>query len=298
MTESKIAPLQASTEAAMVSAKAEVEARFIAAERHPRSWDDVRARALAEAARPSFAAGAIYRVPVGNGQIAEGLSIRAAEALHRISGNLLVTRQLAHADAEREVWRVTAIDLETNSGESEEIPVPRLVERRRLKEGQRPVGHRRNAAGETVYLVEADETTMRRKRRGEQARAKRNCILPLIPADIREDFTAAIRSTNARSTQEDPAAARKAIQDAFAGLGVEPSELGAYVGKPLAQLLPLDLVELRSLYVAIRDGHTSWPAAVARRRKATAGDADAPEPGDASDVLDQVADAISSEDAP
>lgn len=64
------AHLDTSGAAAMVAARAEVEARFLMAERHPRNWPTVRTRVLESCDRPRFAAGAMYAVPVGGGNLA------------------------------------------------------------------------------------------------------------------------------------------------------------------------------------------------------------------------------------
>ena len=57
-------------------AKAQIEARYIMAERHPRDLDIVRAKLIKECKRPGFAAVARYLKPIGRG--VEGPSIRFA----------------------------------------------------------------------------------------------------------------------------------------------------------------------------------------------------------------------------
>jgi hypothetical protein len=265
------AHLDTSGAAAMVTARAEVEARFLMAERHPRDWMTVRSRVLQSCERPRFAEGAMYKVPVGGGNYAEGPSIRLAEELHRCAGNLDVRRVLVHDDTERQIWRVTVTDLETNSSESADCDVAKFVERRELKEGERAASSRRNSTGQMVYLVVADETSLRRKRNGEMSRAKRNAVIALVPVDVTEDACTRCREIVRANIAEDPLAAQKRVYDGFAKLGIEPEQLGKYLGKPLAQMLPEDLDELRGLFVAIRDGATTWKKAKAAKAK-SAGD--------------------------
>ncbi len=264
------AHLDTSGAAAMVAARAEVEARFLMAERHPRNWPTVRTRVLESCDRPRFAAGAMYAVPVGGGNLAEGPSIRLAEELHRCAGNLDVRRVLVHDDRERQIWRVTVTDLETNSSESADCDVAKFVERRELKEGERAASSRRNSTGQMVYLVIADETSMRRKRNAEMSRAKRNAVIALVPVDVVEDACTRCREIVRAEISEDPKAAEKRVYDGFAKLGIEPEQLAKYLGKPIAQLRPEDLEELRGLHVAIRDGNTTWAKAQAAKRKPAA----------------------------
>ncbi|MEE9481184.1 MAG: hypothetical protein V3V34_11675 [Kiloniellales bacterium] len=269
------AHLDTSGAAAMVTARAEVEARFLMAERHPRDWITVRTRVLQSCERPRFAEGAMYKVPVGGGNYAEGPSIRLAEELHRCAGNLDVRRVLVHDDDERQIWRVTVTDLETNSSESADCDVAKHVERRELKEGERAASSRRNSSGQIVYLVIADETTLRRKRNAEMSRAKRNAVVALVPVDVTEDACTRCREIVQANIAEDPFAAQKRVYDGFSKLGIEPDQLATYLGKPLAQMLPDDLDELRGLVVALRDGTTTWKKAQAAKRKALA-EPDAP----------------------
>src|SRR5690242_15706526 len=85
--------------AAAAQAKALVEARYTVAIRFPRNEDEVRQKLLKECRRPSFAAVAIYRKPIGQG--IEGPSIRFAETAMRLMKNITVETMTVYDDREK-----------------------------------------------------------------------------------------------------------------------------------------------------------------------------------------------------
>ena len=93
----------------MVSAQAEaqIKARYLYAERHPRDLDLVRQKLLKECRRPAFAAVARYLKPRGKG--VEGPSIRFAEAAIRLMGNIAVEQSTIYDDREKRIVRVTGV---------------------------------------------------------------------------------------------------------------------------------------------------------------------------------------------
>jgi hypothetical protein len=56
----------------------------------------------------------------------------------------------------------------------------------------------------------------------------------------------------------DPDAERKRIVDAFGGLGVKAGQLTEYLGHDIGTCSPKELVDLRGLYGAIKDGEATW----------------------------------------
>src|SRR5258708_6569465 len=81
-----LSQLETASTVLAAQAKAQIEARYVMAERHPRDLDVVRQRMLKECRRPVFAGVARYRKPIGKG--VEGPSIRFAEAAIRLMGNI------------------------------------------------------------------------------------------------------------------------------------------------------------------------------------------------------------------
>jgi hypothetical protein len=262
----------AATEALIAKERASIEARWIMAMRRPRNLDDVRQRVLAECRRPGFAESAIYHRPAGNKQdangkwvpnIIEGLSIRFAEVAVRCMTNIPVeTQTIFDGDRDR-VVRVTVTDLESNVTWSRDITIKKTVERKQLKKGQRPLGERVNSYGDRVFIVEATDDEVSVKEAAMISKMSRTLILRCVPGNIQDEAKMLCRKISADKTAQDPAAAKTKVLDAFSTLGVLPSQLADYLGKPLEQARPPEIDSLRNLYTAIRDGELTWIEAYA-----------------------------------
>jgi len=256
---------ETSAVAVAAQARALVEARYVMALQRPRSWDDVRAKVLRACKRTRFAEAAMYSKPVGGGRI-EGLSVRFAEEAVRSMGNLDVATPVVYDDPDKSIVRVTVTDLEANSNYSQDVTVPKTVERRNLKNGQTPESVRTNSAGITVYLVRATDDEIANKTNALISKALRNNVLRLLPADIQEEARDAIQSTMHAGTASDPDATRKRLVDAFDSLNVKPSNLTELLGHEIGQCSPDELNELRAIYQAIKDGETTWHAVISEHR--------------------------------
>lgn len=237
-------------------AKAQIEARYIMALKRPRSWDEVRTRLLKECRRPGFARAARYRKPVGQG--IEGPSIRFAEAALRYMTNVGVETTVTYDDSSKTILRVSVVDLEANVPYEQDVAVQKTVERRKLGKGQRPLATRTNSFGDTVYIVEATDDEILNKVNALVSKALRTLALRLLPGDILEECMALCIRVAQDEDARDPDAARKAMIDAFFGVGVSATQLAEYLGHALEQVTPAELSELRALFAAIRDGETSW----------------------------------------
>ena len=252
-------------------AKAEVEARYIMALQRPRNWLDMRTRILSECERPGFAEVAIYRKPIGGGKAAEGLSIRFAEAAHRAAGNIHVAKTVIFDDEQKRTIRVTATDLEANISESVDVMIEKTVEKRHLKDGQKAIRSRVNSYGDIVHLVPGNEGEILTKQKAEVAKAKREVLLGLIPGDIIEECRQRIRETQERRDAADPRAAIKKICDAFAKLGVKPSDLEQFLGHAIDASSPGEIAKLRAAFVCVQDGEATWVEVLAAERGEAAG---------------------------
>lgn len=252
-----VAAGETSSSAIAARARAEVEARFVYAMRNPRDFQTARRRILDACKRPGFAAKARYSKPVG-GKSITGLSIRFAEEARVNWGNMDVTAMLVFDDVERRIYRVQGVDLETNATDGVDVIVEKFVERRHAGKGQEVIGQRLNTKGELVYRVAATEDDMLVKVNNQIAKSRRNVILTLLPADIKEEAEAQIIETQRNSDAQDPAAATKKLVDAFWSLGVTPVQLAELLGHPIEQTSPAELTLLRAYYTTMSDGEGTW----------------------------------------
>lgn len=272
----------AETAIAAVAARerAEVEAAFVMAERHPRNWDTVRVRLLEHCDRPGFAAIARYQKPTGrkkvNGQwvdtFAEGLSARFAETARQEMMNVKTSAAAIYEDDMVRIVRTSVIDLERNTHDFRDTVVAKAVEKRGKQhkdtgewlppEGRDVISQRINTYGEPSYLVRATDDEIRSKQNSEISKSQRDESLRMIPKDIRDDCEAKILATLADPKKVDPTAAKKKLIDSFATLKVTPDDLRDYCGTATEKLSPAQLNELRGLYTAIRDGEIDFATAL------------------------------------
>ena len=256
------------TDAIIAKERASIEARWVMAMRRPRNIDNVRQLVLRECRRPGFAEAAMYHRPAGNkkdektGQwvtnFIEGLSIRFAEVAMRCMTNIDATSQTIFDGDRDRVVRVSVTDFETNITWSKDLTVRKTVERKQLKRGQRPLGERVNSYGDRVFIVEASDDEVAVKEAAMISKASRTLILRCVPGDIQDEAKAMCKRIASDKTAQDPAAAKTKVLDAFSTLGVLPSQLADYLGKPLEQARPPEIDSLRNLYTAIRDGELTW----------------------------------------
>lgn len=257
-TTSNLAVQETASTAVAAQAKAMVEARYVMAMRRPRQWDQVRQDLLKECKRPSFAhnKSAYYRKPIGNG--VEGLGIRFVEVAIRCMTNVLVETSMIFEDDTKEVHRVSVTDLESNVTYPLDVRVTKTVERSRPSEDGTYLSVRKNSYNKNVYTVPGTEDDILNKRAAQVSKAIRTLGLRIIPGDLQDEAEAIIKSIRLDEAARDPGAERKKIADAFAEIGVKASDLADYLGHALDTCSPTELVNLRGIYGAIRDGESSW----------------------------------------
>lgn len=271
---------QAETALAAVAARerAQVEAMYVMAERHPRNWDTVRVSVLGHCSRPRFAEAAKYRKPVGrkliNGewreQFVEGLSARFAETAGQEAGNLAKGSLVTYEDDLIRIVRAFVTDVQRNVTLAAELTIAKVVERKGKKkgdgwmppDGRDVISQRPNSYGETVFLVRATDDEMKNKQNSEISKAQRNFVLQLLPPDIKEEAMERINKVLADPQAIDPTAAKKRIVDSFASIGVMPEDLVTYLSSSLERVGPAQIEELRGLFTAIRDGDTTFQEAL------------------------------------
>ena len=249
--------------AVAAQAKAGIEARWIIAKGQPRDLDAVYQDLSHECKRPPFAAVAIYNKPIGKG--IEGLSIRFVEQALQCMGNVDTESVTVYDDADKRIVKVSVTDFQRNVSHSKQITITKLVERLYLKKGQVPISQRVNSQGKTTYSVHASEDDLLNKEGALVSKAIRTCGLRIIPGWLQDECEQIIRKTAATETARDPDAEKRKLLDAFGGLSVTPASLEEYLGHPLAQVVPAELVQLRATYTAISSGEATWVDTLAHR---------------------------------
>jgi hypothetical protein len=265
--------------AAAAHAQASIQARYVMAVARPRNFFKVREELMRECKRSGFAGAAIYELPRGGKKI-PGFSIRFAEAARRCFTNIYTETVTVFDDRAKRILRVIVTDLEAGITESKDVTVEKAVERRSVKEGQTVLASRVNSEGQTVHLVAATDDELLQKEGALVAKAKRNLILAMIPGDLLDESWDELMKTRESEVASDPLAAAKKIVDAFASVGVSHSAIEAFLGHGLERVTAKQVLSLRSMYAAIKDGAARWEDYVAEREASTpaaapAGDAKA-----------------------
>lgn len=271
--------VETASTAVAAQAKAMVEARYVMAMQRPRDWDQVRQTLLRECRRPSFAhnKSAYYRKPIGQG--VEGLGIRFVEVALRCMTNVLVETTMIFEDDSKEVHRVSVTDLESNLTYPLDVRVSKTVERSKPMDDGSYISARKNSYGKMTYTVPANDDDLLNKRAAQISKAIRTLGLRIIPGDMQDEAEEIIKSVRMDEAARDPDAERKRIADAFAGIGVKASDLVAYLGHALDSCSPTELVDLRGIYGAIKDGEATWKSVMDNKAEQTGGStADAPKP--------------------
>jgi hypothetical protein len=256
--ESTHALVETASTAIAAKAKAMVEARYVMAMRQPRNWDQVRQDLMAECKRPSFAhnKSAYYRKPIGKG--VEGLGIRFVEVALRCMKNVLVETSMTFEDDAKEIHCVSVTDLESNLTYPLDVRVSKTVERSNPMDDGSYISVRKNSYGKLTYTVPANDDDLLNKRGALISKAVRTLGLRIIPGDLQDEAEEIIRAVRMDEAARDPGAERKRIADAFSEIGVKAADLTAYLSHTLDTCSPAELVALRGIYGAIKDGEATW----------------------------------------
>lgn len=257
------------TQSTAISAQlqTQIEAGYKLAWARPRNMDTFRVKLIAACKRPGFWETARYVVPRGNGKV-EGFSIRFAEECIRNYGNLDNNNMIVYEDAKMRTVRVNTVDLENNIAFHTDVQIEKTVERKFLKDGQKPISTRIGSDGKAVHLVPATDDDIQIKQNALISKAMRNQVLRLVPGDILAECKAMLVEISTKGVDEnDKELLRKKVVDGFARLSVMPDQIEKYLGHPVGQCSPAQLVELRGLYEAIKDGEGTWADALAQKEE-------------------------------
>ena len=279
VTQSALAPalmqpmgIESASTAVAAQAKAMVESRYVMAMRNPRNMDQVRLDLIKECRRPSFAdnKSTYYVKPIGQG--VEGLGIRFVEVALRCMKNVLVETTMIFEDEIKEVHRVSVTDLEANITYPLDVRVSKTVERSKPNDDGTYISVRKNSRGNNVYTVLGTDDDILNKRGALISKAIRTIGLRIIPGDLCDEAETIIKQVRLDKAAQDPDAERRRIVDAFADLGVNATDLTSYLGHPIAQCSPAQLVHLRGIYGAIKDGEATWQTVMQNKAEAAGGE--------------------------
>ncbi|HQT25829.1 MAG TPA: hypothetical protein PLK99_04430 [Burkholderiales bacterium] len=253
-----MAVVETASTAIAAQAKAMVESRYVMAMRNPRNMDQVRLDLLKECKRPSFAnnKSAYYIKPIGQG--VEGLGIRFVEVALRCMRNVLVETTMIFEDEMKEVHRVSVTDLEANITYPLDVRVSKTVERSKPSDDGSYISVRKNSRGKDVFTILGTDDDILNKRGALISKAIRTIGLRIIPGDLCDEAEEIIKRIRLDEAAKDPDAERKKITDAFAEIGVNATDLTGYLGHPVGSCSPAEIVKLRGIYGAIKDGEATW----------------------------------------
>lgn len=214
---------------------AEAQGRIIVAKRFPRDAAAAFERIMVSCKRKKLAESAMYSFPRG-GQVVTGPSIRLAEELARAWGNIEYgIRELSQKEGISEM-EAYCWDVETNVISSQRFSVKH---ERHTKSGVTRLTDPRD-----IYELTANNA-------GRRLRAR---ILAVLPPDLVDAAVEECYKTLSGNNDEPIEDRIKKMLKAFATYGINKDHIEGRLGKKLDQVLPEELVELQTIYTAIRDG--------------------------------------------
>lgn len=263
--------VETASTAIAAQSKAMVESRYIMAMRNPRNWDQVRTDLIKECKRPTFAnnKSAYYIKPIGQG--VEGLGIRFVEVALRCMKNVLVETTMIFEDETKEVHRVSVTDLEANITYPLDVRVSKTVERSKPNSDGSYLSVRKNSYGKDVFTILGTDDDLLNKRGALISKAIRTIGLRIIPGDLCDEAEDIIKAIRMDEAARDPDAERRKIVDAFAAIGVTATDLNGYLGHDLGKCSPAQIVTLRGIYGAIKDGEATWQSVIQNKAEQGAG---------------------------
>jgi hypothetical protein len=98
--------------------------------------------------------------------------------------------------------------------------------------------------------------------------------LALLPPDFIDDARWAADETLKKEATKDPEGAKKKLIVGFSAQKVTVQMLEDYLGHPLDQASPAQVASLRSTWVSIRDGNSTWAELVVKEAPRKGGPVD------------------------
>jgi hypothetical protein len=223
------------TAGAVASEFAEIQGAMFLARKFPRNIDNVFQRAVKECLRPSLAEIAQYEYSRGGTRI-KGGSIYLARVLGRLFGNVRWGVSVVFEDNEYLHIQAWAWDIEENVKITEDDRIRKLIWRKK----------------ENAWIA-PDERDLRELKNRRGAIAVRNCIFSILPRDLVEDCKKMCDETMAQGIK-DPDRERKVLITRFGQMNVSVEMLERYLGIQSKDWMPGEMVSLRQVLNAIKDG--------------------------------------------
>lgn len=214
----------------------EVQAAVFMAKRFPRDENYAMSRIAQTCQRRGLAEKAIYSYPKG-GQNVNGPSIRLAEAIAQSWGNIQSGVVELEQRPGESVCMSYCWDLETNTRDTKIFTVSHSIQ---TKKGAKMLTDPRE-----IYEHVANQG----------ARRKRACILAVIPKDVVDSAMEACQRTLASGAKEPLIDRLRKMVNVFqTELSVPLESIERYMGYKLDSFTEMDMVTLRGVYTAIKDG--------------------------------------------
>lgn len=217
---------------------AEIQAKMFLARNFPRDPDYCIDMIRKECENKDLAEMAVYEFPKGT-SVVKGASIRLIECVARHWGNIISGIKELGTEGNRSTVKAYCWDLQTNFFDEKVFDVE-LV--RSTKHGTYELTDPRER-----YEMMANMA----------ARRKRACMQAIIPQFVVETAMAACEETLKKNVEEDKLDETKAnMLSAFQKYGewITAEHLGEVCGKDFDNISARDIVKLRSLFNAIKDG--------------------------------------------
>ena len=218
-------------------ALSEIKGKMYLARQFPRDPDWSVQAVLKECERPELAASAQYEFPKGD-SVVKGPSIRLVEMLARHWGNIDSGVNEIDSSDGATLIKAYAWDLENNVSDEKTFTVRH---ERTTKRGSYKLTDERD-----IYETVANKG----------ARRKRACLLAVMPGWYVEAAVSACEETLKRSLTDGKSMEEviESIVGAFAEFGIAPAQIETKLSKEIGKLSKNDVVKLRHLYSAIKDG--------------------------------------------
>lgn len=218
-------------------ASSEIQSALVIAQRFPRDELNAEKKIIQACKRFSLAESSMYTFPRG-GKAVKGPSIRLAETLARLWGNVKYGFNEIESGPESSVVEAFAWDFESNVMVTRSWTVEHTIAKKNNEK-----------------KVLTDPRDRYENMANSAARRMRACILEVIPGEITEAAVKQCQATLEAGQGSEPIIDRvRKMVLAFDELGVTKEHLEKRLGHSLENCIPRELADLTSIYRTIKDG--------------------------------------------
>lgn len=217
---------------------AEAQGKLMIAKTFPRDYTNAYANAIQACQRKGFAEKAFFSYPRG-GQTVTGVTIRFAEELGRVYGNLdYGIKELSREEGKSEM-QAYCWDLETNTISSQNFTVEHVLETRS--------GNKKLTSQRDIYERAANDG----------ARRLRSRILAILPPDLVEDCIVECKKTLAGNNSIPFADKVKNMVVGFQKFGVSKEMLETRLKHTVDSISEQELEEYIGIYLGLKQKETT-----------------------------------------